>query len=104
MGLTIVWTEPAAEQFAERLDYIGAFNPEAARHLRRKVDASLRRLSEFPEIGRWVPEFGFGLYREILVHPLRILYEDHIDKLVLTFVYRQEENLGPDSYEAEADC
>lgn len=103
MGLTLVWAEPAAEQFAERLDYIGAFNPDAARQLRRKVDASLRRLSEFPEIGRWVPEFGSGFYREILVRPLRVLYEDHMDKLVVTFVYRQEETIGPDSYEPETD-
>lgn len=101
MGLTLVWTEPAAEQLAERLDHIGAFNPDAARRLRRKVDASLRRLSEFPEIGRWVPEFGAGLYREILVRPLRILYEDQVDKLVVTFVYRQEETVGPDSHELE---
>jgi hypothetical protein len=59
---------------------------------------------DFPEIGRWVPEFGTGLYREILVRPLRILYEDQMDKLVVTFVYRQEEAIGPDSYEPETDC
>ena len=101
MGLTLIWTEPAAEQLAERLDYIGAFNPDAARRVRRKVDVSLRRLSDFPEIGRWVPEFGPGCYREILVCPLRILHEDQMDKLVVTFVYRQEEGIGPDSCEDE---
>lgn len=80
----ILWTESAAEQFAERLDYIGGFSPDAARALRRKVDANLRHLAKFPDMGRWVPEFAAGLYREILVKPLRFLYENHGDKLVIT--------------------
>ena len=98
MGLKIRWTEPAAEQFAERLDYIGAFNLDAARALRRRVDRSLQRLSEFPGMGRWVPEFGPGFYREILVKPLRLLYEDHGDTLVITYVHRQQESIGPDTF------
>jgi hypothetical protein len=47
-----------------------------------------------------VPEFGPGFYRELLVKPLRILYERHGDKLVVTYVHRmhrQEEAIGPDS-------
>jgi plasmid stabilization system protein ParE len=99
MGLTIHWAEPAAEQFLERLEHLGQASPDAARRLRRRVDASLRRLAEFPGIGRWVPEFGPGLYREILVKPLRLLYEDAGDRLVVTHVQRQEEALGPDSFD-----
>jgi plasmid stabilization system protein ParE len=101
VGLTLVWAEPAAEQFVERLEYLGAFNPEAARRVRRKVDASLKRIAAFPELGRWVPEFGPGLYRELLVKPLRILYEDHGDRLVVTCVHRQEESIGPDTFDPE---
>ncbi len=99
MVLSIRWTEPAAEQFAERLDYIGGFNPDAARQIRRRVDASLQRLAMFPDMGRWVPEFGPGFYREILVKPLRLLYENHGDVLVVTYVHRQEESLGPDTFD-----
>jgi plasmid stabilization system protein ParE len=101
MGLKIKWAESAAEQFAERLDYIGGFNPDAARALPRKVDASLRRVARFPEMGRWVPEFGPGFYRELLVAPLRLLYERHDDVLVITYVYRQEESIGPDTFAAD---
>jgi len=97
MGLIIRWAEPAVEQFAERLDYLGGFNPEAARALRRRVNASLQRLAGFPEMGRWVPEFGPGFYREILVKPLRLLYENSGDALVVTYVHRQEEVIGPDT-------
>jgi len=101
MGLKIRWAESAAEQFAERMDYIGGFNPDAARALRRKVDASLRRVASFPEKGRWVPEFGPGFYREILVAPLRVLYERHNNALVITYVFRQEESIGLDTFEAD---
>lgn len=98
MGLTILWSEPAAEQFAERLDYIGGFSPEAARRVRLRVKLGLEHLSKFPDMGRWVPEFGPGFYREILVKPLRILYEYQVDRIVVTHVHRQEEAIGPDSF------
>jgi len=100
MGLRIRWALPAQEQFAEVLDYIGGFNPEAARALRRKVDAGLNRLAEYPELGRWVGEFGPGFYREILVKPLRLLYESHGEALVVIYVHRQEDAIGPDTFEA----
>ena len=96
--LKLLWTEPAAEQFAERLDYIGGFNPEAARALHHRVDTCLRQLVRFPDLGRWVPEFGPGFYREVLVKPLRLLYERHGDTLVITYVHRQEEAIGPDTF------
>lgn len=103
MDLTILWTDPAVDQFAERLDYIGGFSPEAARRLRHKVDLSLRHAARYPDLGRWVPEFGPGFYRELLVKPLRILYERHGDRLVVTYVHRQEEAIGPDSLELDGE-
>ncbi len=99
--LKLLWTEPAAEQFAERLDYIGGFNTDAARALRHKVDTSLQHLTRIPDLGCWVPEFGPGFYREVLVKPLRLLYERHGDTLVITYVHRQEENLGPDTFDEQ---
>ena len=103
MDLTILWTDPAVDPFAERLDYIGGFSPEAARRLRHKVDLSLRYAARYPDLGRWVPEFGPGFYRELLVKPLRILYERHGDRLVVTYVHRQEEAIGPDSLELDGE-
>ena len=101
MGLSICWTALALAQFADRLDSLGAFSPDGARRLRRKVDASLRHLLAYPELGRWVPEFGPGFYREILVKPLRLLYENHGDTLVVIYVHRQEEAIGPDTFAFE---
>jgi plasmid stabilization system protein ParE len=63
------------------------------------VDHSLRHLARFPDLGRWVAEFGPGFYRELLVKPLRILYEFQGERIVVTYVHRQEEASGPDSFE-----
>ncbi len=101
--MKIRWTEPAEAQYADLLDYIGGFNPDAARSLRRRVDASLRRLADFPDSGRWVPEFGPGFYREILVKPLRLLYENHGNALVVIYVHRQEEAIGPDTFAEDGE-
>ena len=103
MGLVILWSEPAVEQFAERLDYIGGFSGEAARRLRHEVDRALLHLAKFPDMARWVPEFGPGFYREILVKPLRLLYECQVDRLVVTYVHRQEEAIGPNSFSLGED-
>jgi plasmid stabilization system protein ParE len=99
MDLIILWTDAAAEQFSERLDGIGGFSPEAARRLRRKVDSSLRHPAGFPDVGRWVAEFGPGFYREILVKPLRILSECQGNQIVVTCVHRQAAAIGPDSFD-----
>lgn len=64
---------------------------------------SLLHLADVPDLGRWVPEFGLGFYREILVKPLRLLYEDHGHTLVVTYVHRQAESIEPDRFPDEAE-
>jgi toxin ParE1/3/4 len=54
--------------------YIHAERPSAARDFRRRFDAALRRLIDFPESGRVIPEFpGLG-FREVLVDSYRLFY------------------------------
>lgn len=103
MDLILLWADPAVEQFVERLDCIGGYRPDAARRLRHRVDLTLHQIAKFPDLGRWVPEFGPGFYREILVKPFRILYEYQMDRIVVTYVHRQEEAAGPDSFDVEAE-
>ena len=54
--------------------YIQADRPPAARDFADRVEAALRRLIDFPESGRVIPEFeGLG-YREVLVDSYRLFY------------------------------
>jgi toxin ParE1/3/4 len=46
----------------------------AAERFRRKCEDSLRRLEEFPESGRTIPEFPELPHREVIVRPYRFFY------------------------------
>lgn len=46
----------------------------AAENFRRACEESLRRLEEFPESGRQIPEFPGLPYREVILKPYRFFY------------------------------
>ena len=67
-------TPPAKAQLLAAVAYINADRPAAARDFRKRVDGALRRLIEFPESGRVIPEFSGLGFREVLVGPYRLFY------------------------------
>lgn len=67
-------TPPARAQLVAAVTYIHADRPSAARDLARKVEAALRRLVDFPESGRVIPEFERLGYREVIVDSYRLFY------------------------------
>jgi addiction module RelE/StbE family toxin len=50
--LRIKWTRPALTDFAEAQDYIAVDNPQAAAQIAQRIRDSVRKLREFPYIGR----------------------------------------------------
>jgi len=48
--------------------------PERALHFGQFLVSSCKRLADFPEIGRVVPEFGEPIIREIVVRSYRVIY------------------------------
>ena len=67
-------TPSARARFLAAVAYIHADHPPAARDFADRVEAALRRLSDFPESGRMIPEFeGLG-FREVLVDSYRFFY------------------------------
>lgn len=46
----------------------------AARRFKRRCERALRRLEEFPESGRKIPEFPELSHRELIVKPYRFFY------------------------------
>ena len=72
--MRIKFTPSARRQFLEGLEYIRQDSPTAARQFREKVESALRRLSEFPESGRSIPEFPELPHREVVVRPYRFFY------------------------------
>jgi toxin ParE1/3/4 len=68
------FTPSGRAQFLAAVTYIRHGNPAAAVRFRQRVEKSLRRLEEFPESGRAVPEFPDLPYREVIVSPYRFFY------------------------------
>jgi toxin ParE1/3/4 len=68
------FTPAARKQFLAALAYIREDNPGAARRLRQQAEMILRRLEQFLESGRIIPEFPELPYREVVIAPYRFFY------------------------------
>ena len=72
--MTLQFTPSARAQFLAAITYIRRDNPEAARQFRQRAGQILRRLGQFPDSGRVIPEFPELPYREIIIAPYRFFY------------------------------
>ncbi len=73
----VFWAEAAEEDLKFIIEYIYADNPSAARDNLKKIKTKSSDLCYFPERGRVVPELkdqGILQYRELIVHPWRVIY------------------------------
>ena len=72
--MRVRFTLAARGQFLAAVAYIRRENPTAAARFRRRAEDTLRRLEQFPESGRIVPEFPNLPYREVIVSRYRFFY------------------------------
>lgn len=75
--MKVRFTPSARSQFLEGLEYIALDKPGAARRLRVRAEAALRRLESLPNSGRRIPEFPELPHREVVLHPFRFFYRVH---------------------------
>lgn len=75
MGFTVVLSRIAIRDLTEIVAYLGRDNPSAAKRVGHSLVAQLRKLEDFPRIGRIVPEFKIETLREIIHAPYRIVYQ-----------------------------
>jgi len=64
----------ARTQFLSALAYIRRDKPSVAVRFRNRTETVLRRLEDFPESGRVIPEFPELAYREVIISPYRFFY------------------------------
>lgn len=72
--MRVKFTPSAKAQCLEGVDCIRRDNPAAARAFRQRAERALRRLEDFPESGRSIPEFPALPHREVIVRPYRFFY------------------------------
>jgi toxin ParE1/3/4 len=71
----IQFTPTARTHFFSALSYIRRDKPSAAVNFRNRAEKILRRLEDFPESGRRIPEYPELPYREVIISPYRFFYK-----------------------------
>ncbi len=85
--MEVLFTPTARRQFLNALTYIRRDNPPAAIHFRKKAERVLRRLVDFPDSGRTIPEFPNIPFREVIVRPYRFFYRVEGNKVWIVSVW-----------------
>ena len=85
--MKVQFTPSARTQFLSALSYIRKDKPSAAVNFRKQTEIILRRLEDFPESGRIIPEFPELPYREVIISPYRFFYEIKIDIVWIVAVW-----------------
>ena len=85
--MKVRFTPTARAQFLSALAYIRRDKPSAAANFRNRAEKVLRRLEDFPESGRIIPEFPELPYREIIISPYRFFYKIKADIVWIVAVW-----------------
>ena len=89
----IVWTPRALGDLRKIHDYIAVDSIRYAQVQIETVQSAVLTLSEFPSLGRRVPEFPDLPYREIIVGNYRVIYrfeEQRSCVLIMTIVHGRQ--------------
>lgn len=85
--MKVQFTPSARTQFLTALLYIRNDKPSAAVNFRNRVENILRKLEDFPESGRIIPEFPDLPYREMIISPYRFFYKTKVDVVWIIAVW-----------------
>ena len=84
----LIWTEPALNDLQAIYDYISKDSEYYASIFIGEIIESAEKLTDFPEIGRIVPEYQQEDIREILVQSYRVIYQLEQNRiLILTVIH-----------------
>ena len=83
MDYQVVLSPSARADLRDIVRYISLDAPDRALRFGQFLVSHTKRLAQFPEVGRVVPEFGDKLIREIIVRSYRVVYRlNHSARLV----------------------
>ena len=71
----VKWSVPARNDLKQIHDFIAQDSRYYARKVVQDIVAKTETLTDFPEIGRVVPEISDQTIRELLVYSYRLIYE-----------------------------
>ena len=87
--MRIRFTPSAERQLDAALEYIRRDRPTAAAAYSQKARKRLKRLKDFPNSGRKVPEYPSDSVREVIVSPYRFFYQQRDDGIWILAVWHE---------------
>jgi toxin ParE1/3/4 len=100
--MKILWTEPGLDDLRAIRDYIAKDSETYAINFVESILAAVEQLSEFPRMGRAVPEANVPAIRELLFRGYRVIYQVHesaIHILAVIHGYRDLSGMSPKPWE-----
>ncbi|WP_269539732.1 type II toxin-antitoxin system RelE/ParE family toxin [Cerasicoccus fimbriatus] len=74
MAFKVIVAPSARQDLSLIIEYIAQRDPAAAERIGLSIISTIKRIGEFPRIGRIVPEFGWDTIREIVFKNYRLIY------------------------------
>ena len=84
--MRVEWSDFARDDLDDLVRYISHDSAFYARRFGQKVVLTTRRLREFPESGRVIPEAEDKALREIIVQGYRVMYRLETDRVLILAV------------------
>lgn len=95
--MRVEWSDFARDDLDELVHYISRDSAFYARLFGEKVVLATRRLEEFPESGRMIPEAEDEVLREIIVQGYRVMYRLEPGRvLILAIMHGSRDVAGQD--------
>lgn len=97
--MVIVWSIPARDDLKNIHDYIARDSKRYAARVTQDIYDKTKTLTEFPHLGRSIPEIGEENVREISMYSYRIMYEIMPDIIYIHGVIHMRRNFKPNDLE-----
>lgn len=92
--MRVEWTEPAHADLDDLVRYISKDSAYYARLFAERILLATRRLRDFPESGRAIPEAEDAALREIIVAGYRVMYRLETDRALVLAVMHGSRDVG----------
>jgi len=92
--MKILWTEPAIEDLRNLHGYIARDSEVYASSFVQRIILAVDKLTDFPQLGRLVPEADQETIRELLYQNYRIIYRIQSELIEILTVIHGRRDLG----------
>lgn len=92
--MRVEWSDVARDDLDDLVAYISRDSAFYAQLFGEKIVLATRRLQDFPESGRMIPEAEDKTLREIIVQGYRVMYRLEEDRVLILAVMHGRRDLG----------